>query len=187
MNFWIKKRWKDLVFILIIGLLFIPQIRQPIQVFIQGVFAGSPVDLDKNAQKELSTFNFALRSLDGKNTKLSNSEGKVIIVNNWATWCPPCIAEMPSLQSLYNDYKDKVDFYFISNEKKNVLKMWLKEKSYDLPVFQPMGPTPKQLNSNSIPTTYVINKKGTIIIEEVGAHDWNSHAFRDRLDGMIGE
>ncbi len=187
MNFWIKKRWKDLVFILIIGLLFIPQVRQPIQVFVQGIFAGTPDDLNKEDQKKLSSFNFALRGLDGQNTNLSNSEGRVILVNNWATWCPPCIAEMPSLQSLYNVYKEKVDFYFISNEKYNVLKMWLKEKSYNLPVYQPMGPTPKQLNSSSIPTTYVINKKGIIIIEEVGAHDWNTESFREKLDFLIDE
>ena len=187
MNFWIKKRWKDLVFILVIGLLFIPQIRQPIQVFVQGIFAGSPDEMDENQQKQLNNFEFALRNLNGESTNLSMSRGRVIIVNNWATWCAPCIAEMPSLQALYNDYKDDVDFYFISNEKKNVLVQWLKEKSYDLPIYQPVGPTPGQLNSSSIPTTYVITKAGKIVIEEVGAHDWNSDEFREKLDQLISD
>lgn len=185
MKFWIKKRWKDLALILAIGLLFVPQIRQPLQVFVQGIFAGSPDDLDKNQQQQLNDFQFALRDLNGVSTNLSKSEGRVVIINNWATWCAPCIAEMPSLQTLYNDYKDKVDFYFISYEKKNVLVQWLKEKSYDLPIFQPVGPTPGQLNSSSIPTTYVITKKGKIVIEEVGAHDWNSQEFRKKLNSML--
>lgn len=130
--------------------------------------------------------NWALQDLDGNAHNMSASSGKVILINSWATWCPPCIAEMPSLQDLYNDYKDKVDFYFISNEKQNILKKWLNEKEYNFPVYQSMGPIPKELNSNSLPTTYVINKKGKIVVEEVGAHDWNSETFRSRLNKLIG-
>lgn len=187
MNFWLKKRWKDLLFFIIIGLLFIPQVRQPIQVFIQQLFAGSPDEIESTEQEELRNFDWQLQDLSGKPINLSSSSGNVILINSWATWCPPCIAEMPSLQSLYNDYKNKVDFYFVSNEKSNVLKRWLTQKSYNFPVYQTIGPTPRQLDSSSLPTTYVINKKGKIVVEEVGAHDWNSEDFRERLDGLVKE
>lgn len=182
---WIRKRWKDMLFLLVIGLLFIPQIRQPIQVYVQRVFAGSPEEITDDQQKKISSLNWALQDLKGKAHNMVNSKGKVILVNSWATWCPPCIAEMPSLQSLYNDYKEKVDFYFISNEKQNVLKQWMNESEYNFPVYQTMGPIPEGLNSSSLPTTYVINKQGKIVIEEVGAHDWNSESLRSKLDAMI--
>jgi thiol-disulfide isomerase/thioredoxin len=185
MKEWIKKRWKDILFFSIIGLLLIPQVRQPVQVFLQQLFAGSPDELTESEQETLNTFDWSLQDLNGNYFNLRESKGKVILINSWATWCPPCIAEMPSLQLLYNDYKEKMDFYFVSNEKRSVLKQWMKQKTFDLPLFQVNGRTPEQLNSNSLPTTYIINRKGKIIIEEVGAHDWNSENFRTKLDRLI--
>lgn len=184
---WFKKRWKDLIFFLIVGLLFIPQVRQPLQVFVQELFAGAPDEINEEKQKQLSSFNWSLQDLSGKPINMESSKGEVIIVNNWATWCPPCIAEMPSFQDLYNDYKEKVTFYFVSNEKRNVLKKWLNDKGYDLPVFQSLGPIPKELNSSSIPTTYLISKQGKILMEEVGAHDWNSEKFRNILESSLSK
>jgi thiol-disulfide isomerase/thioredoxin len=184
---WLKKRWKDLVFFAIIGLLFIPQVRQPVQVFVQQLFAGSPDEIQASEQQQLKEFNWSMRKLSGEAINLSSSKGEVMLINSWATWCPPCIAEMPSLQSLYNDFKDKVDFYFVSNEKSSVLRQWLSDKEYDLPVYQSMGPVPSQLNSSSLPTTYLINRKGNIVMEEVGANDWNSDAFRKKLEIYLKE
>ncbi len=184
---WLKKRWKDLIFFIIIGILFIPQVRHPIQVFVQGIFAGAPDQINEDQQKQLSSFNWSLQDLSGKPINLTSSKGEVILINSWATWCPPCIAEMPSLQALYNDYKDKVDFYFVSNEKSSVLRQWLTKKEYDFPVYQSMGPVPSQLNSSSIPTTYLIDRKGNIVIEEVGAHNWNSQKFRNLLENSLDE
>ena len=185
MKKWIKKRWKDILFFLVIGLLLIPQVRQPVQVFLQQLLAGSPDEIVENEQQTLNSFYWSLQDLNGNQLNFQQSEGNVILVNSWATWCPPCIAEMPSLQLLYTDHKNKVDFYFVSNEKRSVLKQWLSIKSFDLPVYQANGRTPEQLNSSSLPTTYVIDRKGKIIIEEVGAHDWNSSDFRAKLDRLI--
>jgi thiol-disulfide isomerase/thioredoxin len=185
MKEWIKKKWKDILFFCLIGLLLIPQVRQPVQVFLQQLLAGSPNQIAENEQQILNTFDWSLQDLDGNQFNLRQSKGNVMLINSWATWCPPCIAEMPSLQLLYADYKHKVDFYFVSNEKKSLLKQWLKHKSFDLPVYQVNGRTPEQLNSSSLPTTYVIDRKGKIIIEEVGAHDWNSSDFRAKLDRLI--
>lgn len=186
-NNWLKKRWKDLLFFIIIGLLLIPQVRQPVQVFIQRLFAGTPEEISPETQKTLSALSWSLQDLQGNSFNLSSSKGKVILINIWATWCPPCIAEMPSLQEVYNSYGNRVDFYFISNEKKNVLKNWMNKNEYELPIYISIGPIPSALNSSSLPTTYVIDKHGNIVIEEVGAHDWNSDDFRKKLDRLIQE
>jgi len=187
MKAWLLKRWKDVLFFAFIGLLLIPQVRKPIQVFVQQLLAGNPQELSTSEQKRVEPFNWSLQNLQGEPRNLSQSKGEVILINSWATWCPPCIAEMPSLQALYDDFKQRVDFYFISNEKRQLLQKWLNQKSFKLPVYQTRGAIPPSLNSTSLPTTYVIDRKGFIRIEAVGAHDWNSSVFRQQLESLIAE
>lgn len=187
MKTWLRKRWKDVLFFGLIGLLLIPQVRTPIQVFVQQLLAGDPRELSENEQKRIAPFEWSLQNLSGETKNLSQSRGNVILINSWATWCPPCIAEMPSLQALYNDFGNRIDFYFVSNENRELLQQWLDQKDFDFPVFQATGSVPAQLNSKSLPTTYVIDRKGIIRIEEVGAHDWNSAAIRQQLESMISD
>lgn len=130
---------------------------------------------------------WVLVDLEEKQSNFSAAHGKITIVNLWATWCPPCVAEMPSLQKLYDRYENQLAFYFISNEKPEKLKQFLKSKNYNLPVYLPASNYPKEFDSNSLPTTYVLDQDGNIIIEEVGAHDWFSDGFLKKIDGMLDE
>jgi thiol-disulfide isomerase/thioredoxin len=116
---------------------------------------------------------------------LKELKGKVIFMNLWATWCPPCVAEMPSLQKLYDKYGDQLAFYFVSNEKPATINRFLDSKNYTFPVYIPGSNYPKEFDSNSLPTTYVLDQEGKIIMEEVGAHDWYSNSFVEKIDGML--
>jgi thiol-disulfide isomerase/thioredoxin len=116
---------------------------------------------------------------------LNNAKGKVILINFWATWCPPCIAEMPYLDGLYRDYKDKVVFLFVSNEDASTTQAFLNKKGYALTSIKPISYSPKLLETNSLPTTYLIDKKGGIVIKKTGSADWNSQSFRKTLDELV--
>jgi thiol-disulfide isomerase/thioredoxin len=133
----------------------------------------------------VKNYDWQLINADGKEINFEMTKGKVVLVNFWATWCPPCVAEMPSLQDLYNDYNEKVEFMFVAQDKVEKVSAFIAKKGYTLPVYYSRTEAPKLLTSKSIPTTYVINKEGKIIVAETGAADWNSDKVRKILDGLL--
>lgn len=183
----IKKNWSNILFGVFIVLMIIPQTRMPIQVFIQRFISFSPSEIDKKDRNILTEYQWNLATLASEKINLSQSEGKVILINFWATWCPPCVAEMPELQELYDAYGDRVDFYFITNEKPETVNFFLDKKGYDLPVYIQIEPSPNVLESSSLPTTYLISKSGEIVMRKTGAASWNSDSVHEVLDGLLAE
>ena len=183
----LKSHWSNILFLTIILLLIIPQTRKPIQVGLNRLISFSPSEVSEENRNKLFDYNWQLKKIDGAPVNFKEAKGEVVILNLWATWCPPCIAEMPSFQSLYEDYGDRVNFYFVSSEEADKLQKFKEKKSYTFPVFQPTSSAPELLNSNSLPTTYVLSRKGEIVVEKTGAADWNSPSFRKMLDELLGE
>lgn len=128
-----------------------------------------------------------LKSDKNRTLNFENLKGEVILINFWATWCPPCIAEMPSLQNLYNDYSDKVVFLFVTQDKFETVETFKAKRNFNFEVFNPITETPSELKSSSIPRTLVINKKGEIVIDETGAVNWNSEKVKNQLDELLSE
>jgi thiol-disulfide isomerase/thioredoxin len=186
MNF-LKNNWSNLLFALLIALLLIPQTSMPIRVFFSRLVAMSPSEVADVETIVLKDYHWDLTSLDGKEVDFSQSEGRVALVNLWATWCPPCVAEMPSLQKLYDLYGDKVDFYFVSSEAPEMLRKFLKKKGYNFPVYIETSRPPSELQTKSIPRTFLISKEGKIVIDESGAADWNSESVEKLIDKLVSE
>ncbi len=186
MNF-IKKQWSNILFGVFIVLMIVPQTRMPIQIFIQRFISFSPSEIAKEDRTTLKDYNWNLVTLNAERANLSQSEGKVILINFWATWCPPCVAEMPELQELYNKYGDKVDFYFITNEEPEKVKLFFDKKGYDMPMFFQIEKAPKALESSSLPTTYLISKTGEIVMRKTGAASWNSDSVHEVLENLLND
>jgi thiol-disulfide isomerase/thioredoxin len=182
---YIKKHWSTLLLGLILVLLLIPATGIPIKVFINRMIAFSPSLIDVEDQKRLSTYNWELESLEGRKVNFKQSIGKVVVVNFWATWCPPCLAEMPSLQNLYDQFGDQIDFYFVTNEPLDQVNSFLKQKGYSIPIYQSSSNLPKELFSQSLPTTYMISKEGEIIMDETGAAQWDSKKVVDFMYTLL--
>lgn len=177
---------KNIIFIIIIALLIIPQTRQQIQIALHTVIAKLSPSVEKeDALERVSGYNWQLQDLEGNSFQLDQAKGKVTLVNIWATWCPPCIAEMPSLQGLYNDYSDKIEFVLVSNEKQEVIKRFLKNNNYNLKIYSPLTEAPETFNVSSIPRTFLLDREGNIIIDESGAANWNSETVRNTIDELI--
>jgi len=183
----IKKQWSNILFGVFIVLMIIPQTRMPIQIFIQRFISFSPSEISQEDRATLKDYNWNLVELNSERTNFSQSEGKVILINFWATWCPPCVAEMPELQELYNEYGDQVDFYFVTNEKPETVNFFLEKKGFELPVFIQIEKSPKVLESSSLPTTYLISKSGEIVMRKTGAASWNSDKVHSVLDALLNE
>ena len=159
---------------------------KPSRIWVIRQFSFSP-SVDKVAEnKMIKDYNWQLKGLNTSNFNFSDLKGKVIFLNFWATWCPPCVAELPSIQNFYNDYKDKVAFVFISNENWAEINLFFKEKGYDFPVYAYGGGKLNDLPAiKSIPRTFVIDKEGNIRVDKAGAADWNSASFRKQIDSLI--
>ncbi|TYB79604.1 TlpA family protein disulfide reductase [Bizionia myxarmorum] len=177
----------NIIFLIVIALLIIPQTRQPIQVFLQkGLAMISPSEISADKRETLKTYeNWNLVDSKGNPFDFKQAEGKVVFINFWATWCPPCIAEMPSINELYADYKDDVIFLLVSNEKAETIKGFRSKNNYNFEFYQSINNAPTQLQSNSIPQTYLIDKKGSIVMNKSGAANWNSDSVRKLLDDLV--
>ncbi len=183
----LKKNWSNILFFGFLALLIFPQTRMPIQVFVQRLISFSPSEKAEEEREILQDYNWNLQKINSEEINFSQSEGKVIIVNFWATWCPPCVAEMPSFQKLHDAYGDKVDFYFVTSEKPEKIISFMAKNGYSLPIFLQSYEAPKQLQSQALPTTYVISKTGEIVVDEEGAADWNSKKMRALLEQLLSK
>jgi len=176
----------NIVLVVFLVLLLIPQTRTPIQVGVNKLkmLVFSPSAMDAKEQTQLDPFDYLVTDINGSSEAISVGKGKVTFLSYWATWCPPCIAELPSIQKLYADYGDKMNFVLLTNEDPAIVRRFIKKKGYELPIYFPEMETPEKLYSNSLPTNYVIDAQGKIIVKEKGAADWNSVKVRELLDGL---
>ncbi|MDR2221350.1 MAG: TlpA family protein disulfide reductase [Flavobacteriaceae bacterium] len=181
-----NSRWiSNLLFIIVIGVIFFTPVGNEIKVRINRFIAMSPSLENKEDYKKVVLKQWDVVDEEGKEFDFASVEGKVIIINFWATWCPPCIAEKPSFQELYNDYKDKVVFMFVTTDSKDKVAAFKEKYGYTLPIYYQVDSPPALLYSSSIPASYVIDKEGNIVIKKFRAADWNSAKFRVTLDELL--
>lgn len=183
-----KSQISNLVFLVVIAILIIPQTRKPIQVFLNKGFALiSPSIEKKENQTTLKSYEWKLKDENGNIFDFESVKGKVVFINFWATWCPPCIAEMPSIQNLYKDYKDKVEFLLVTNDPYSEINEFLDENNYDFQILRPVTFNTSVFDVSTIPRTFLIDKAGKIIIDETGAANWNSDKVRLVIDNLLKE
>lgn len=184
-----KLSLSNIVFVLVVILLILPKTRKPILVTVHKGFSfiNQSSMIDAEDRITLSEYDWRLKSDSNQIINLKDLKGRVVFVNFWATWCPPCIAEMPSLQLLYNDYSEKVEFLLVSDESFEKIENFKLKKDFNFSVYSPLSNIPKELQTTSIPRTFVINKKGEIVIDESGAVNWNSDKVRAQLDLLLEE
>lgn len=149
----------------------------------------SEISVALKEDKKLSseTYEWVLRDLDGRDLQFGTCKGKVVFLNFWATWCKPCIEELPDIQELYEAYGQKVIFLLVTQEDSSRVIPFVKRKNLKLPIYYAATPIPEALFSKTVPTTYIIDKRGKIILAETGPSDWNSHEIKTLLDRLIAE
>ncbi len=185
----LRKNFFSIILLVVIVLYIIPTTRVPMQIYMhKGLsYIKQSSIIDKDERKTINYSDFTLISDSNKKLNFKSTKGKVVFINFWATWCPPCIAEMPSLQKLYNDYNDKVEFLFVTSDKFEKVKAFKAKRGFDFEVFNILSGSQNELKTSSIPRTFIVNKKGEIVIDESGAVDWDSEKVRSQLDALLSE
>tara|TARA_B100000427_G_scaffold147781_1_gene122840 strand:- start:683 stop:1306 length:624 start_codon:yes stop_codon:yes gene_type:complete len=138
------------------------------------------VDFDSNM--------LLFQDLDGTKFSLRDFQNKILFINYWATWCNPCLAEMPSMAELYNEYKDnnEIVFLYLSKEKAQTIIDYIpKDESLkDLPIYKII--TDDDLFATSgIPTTFIVNRKGEILVKDVGSALWNDPSVVNYINNLL--
>jgi peroxiredoxin len=132
---------------------------------------------------------FSLRNLKGNLEGLDDHSGKVILVNFWATWCVPCVKEMPSFESLYRRYRSQeLTILAVSLDKgdSNKVQEFADKHKLSFPILlDTKGVAEKLYPSFSIPFTYVIEKQGRIVARVDGAKNWESSETFEAVEHLL--
>lgn len=192
-----KSLIKNGIFLGVIAVLFITGAHTEVLAFMQrgilktglmnpDVEQTAPLaDAGQNAgameTKEKADLGMRLIDVNGDALSLEDFEGKAIFLNVWATWCPPCIAEMPGINELYKDVKDQnVEFVMLSVDQDFGKAIDLKDdKDFEFNIYQLGGPMPSMYASRAIPTTYVIDAQGNLVLTHKGMGDFDTQEFRE--------
>lgn len=180
-----KLNRSDLVFLGILGLLIFTPAGTFLKVQVNRLLAFAPSSIEVDKRETLNDYNWSLEDAQGNRLNFNAFKNKPTLVNFWATWCPPCIAEMPDLNRLYNAYKDKVNFVFVSSEDAETVQSFLNKNQYNFKSLRPLGPPPGLLQSSVLPTTYLLDANGIIIIKKTGAANWDHERIKELIDELI--
>lgn len=126
---------------------------------------------------------FVMQDSNGDTVNLQSLKGKKVFVNLWASWCPPCRAEMPSIEKLYASVnKNKVAFVMLSYDKNpNAALKFTRSNKLSLPIFFPTEQPPAIFQTDGIPATFIFNERGELIKQNTGSEDYDTGAYRQLL------
>lgn len=175
----------SLLLLLFLALYIFTPLGFHVQVYMNRLLSHNPEPVAERTRDVPDIGDWVLEDLEGDTFRVAEVQGKVVLLNFWASWCPPCVAEMPSLNTLYGDYKDQVQFLFIARDQKDRVMSYLNKEGYEFPVYFEKGLTPKALYYGGLPTTFVLDKSGKIAVAHSGAADWNAPRVRNLLDSLL--
>jgi peroxiredoxin len=132
------------------------------------------------------SIDFELSGLDGKTYRLSDYKGRVILLNFWATWCPPCRVEMPTLERLHRDLSTKnLVLFAVSDEDSTTVSDFAKKQGYTLPfLLDPGDRVRDRYGRRGIPQTIIISREGKIIEQFYGVREESEYLATLRRAGL---
>jgi peroxiredoxin len=146
----------------------------------------SPLNSDKLIKSQAPEF--TLPDTGGRSLSLSAYRGKVVLLNFWATWCPPCRAEMPALNRLILETKGRgLEILGVSTDKSvNDVKKFLEKNKVDFPILHDGDLSVSKLYKVfSMPTTFLIDRNGIIVEKFYGEYDWTEPETRGRIEELL--
>ncbi len=185
----VKKRGLSILLIsFLIIIVFVPDAKSLLlqQLVSAGLFNA---EIKKEGVNNLpQTASFSFTDSAGTTATTAGLKGKVVFINFWASWCPPCRAEMPSLDELYKKLQndDRFVFLFINeDEDKSKAIKYLEKNHFTIPLYSRLGDVPNEIFSGTLPTTVVIDKDGKVVLKHEGLAGYNTDAFIRQLKDLL--
>lgn len=159
------------------------------QLMVTGLFDAN-IDVKGSDDATRANVDFDFVDQKGHVQNTSSLRGQVVFINFWASWCPPCRAEFPSIQRLYIKFKDNPDVFFMTiNEDNDPAKgrAYLDKESFSVPMYQAIGNIPNEIYSGVLPTTLVLDKNGRMKFHHTGFANYASDKFVKQLEILADE
>lgn len=183
---WWKNEW--IVMIAVLAVLHATGMLVHVQAFVQrgvlwtGIFQAETIAED---ERQPLPPGIAFRASDGETVALDDLAGEVLFVNLWASWCPPCLAEMPAIDRLHESHGDRVRFFAVSLDDNPATAFGhVERKGFGLPVYVPASRLPASVYDGVLPTTFVVDRQGRIAVHRAGMARYDSDGFRSALDDL---
>lgn len=183
-----KKVITNILFLLVAALiLFVPAAKAVVirGLMTIGLFEPSIEQKTVVVEKELSAIKF--KDAKGRIFSLADCKGKVVFLNFWATWCPPCLAEMPTINRFYEQFKNEDVIFILVDADGNLAKSqaYLDRKKYNFPVYAMASDVPQNIFKGTLPTTLVFDKKGRVSMQGEGAANYSSKKFTSFISELL--
>ncbi len=183
-----KKTVLNIVVILFILSFFVTPLGHYGKLFLNRIFSFSPYVVAEANRKKITDYDWCLKDADWNFFNFQKSQGRVILVNFWASWRLPSEAELSSIQKLYDTYKDKMDFYIITNEDRPPVEEFIAEQGFTFPVtYLIIGDKSAVKIPEKPPYSYLIDKDGYIVVEQDGIANWNTATVKKIVDDLLAE
>lgn len=133
---------------------------------------------------------FKLEALDGSTVTLEQLRGKVIFLNIWATWCGPCREEMPSMETLYDEFRTDPNFVMLAvsqdTKGRGVVAPYVAKNGYHFKILlDPENKVGEAYDVSGVPETFIIDRTGSIVAHHMGAFDWSRPDVKDALKQLL--
>ena len=126
-----------------------------------------------------------LTATGGAEASLSDFAGQVLFVNLWATWCAPCVKEMPHIEDLASSFDaDDVAFLIVSDEDPDTVAPFVLDQGWQLPVYT-VETIPPLFQSDVIPATYVLDETGEVVFKHIGGARWDDQSAIDFIANLL--
>ncbi len=190
LKIWFRKSWSTVVLFSIFIVLFVSPDAKAwlMRQIISTGFLNSKIEKKKIEPR--ITENLSVRNDKGELINTSKLKGKVVFINFWASWCPPCRAEFPSIQKFYEKYKENKDLVFLTvnlDDEAASGKAYLNKEQFSVPFLVPEGSVSNVFFNGSLPTTVVLDKYGNIRMHRTGMADYSKNSFYEEINQLLHE
>lgn len=182
-----KKTILNIVLILVVLSFFVTPMGHYGKILLNRMFSFSPSLIEETERKEITDYDWKLKDADWNFFNFERSRGNVVFINLWASWKLPSEAELGSVQELYDKYKGKMDFYIITNENRPPVEEFMEKHGFTFPVTYLIIGEKMPIDASKVPSSYLVDKSGNIVIHEEGIADWSTNKVYKLLDGLITE
>ena len=192
---WLKKNWSTvLLFSLFVVLLVNKDAKAWTmrQILSTGIFNPKIEEQNETSTEKIEekSENLIVKNENDEIIQTSDLKGKVVFINFWASWCPPCRAEFPSIQKFYDEYKNHKNLVFLTvnlDDDPSAGKMYLRKEKFSIPFLTPSGSISEKYFNGSLPTTVILDKSGKIRMQHNGMADYSKNSFYEEINRLLNE
>ncbi len=157
------------------------------KIVLNRLFATSPTIIQAENRGSIDDYDWRLKDAEWDFFSFEKAKGKVVFINFWASWHLPSKAQLNDIQTLYDKYEGRVAFYIITNEERAPVELFMEKNGYTFPVTYQIVGDPSPLTLLKPPGSYILDKKGAVVVHQNAIADWDNDTVFTLLDTLLEE